>query len=271
MKKKYDLILPLGGACSCTQALRAANLQFLSFPYDWGVPNGSGDLVCRAEVIASDFKDWFNKEDLVRGEQVSPKGAIMYRNMRTRNSFPHDFLVSDDFETAYPVVAEKYRRRIQRMNSCITSSRNVLIFHLDTPIQPAPTPLADCHDALSKLGARYPGVRFDLCLLRLEKGRPAADLVEEHPDERLTVLTFDYKDYAPDAMPYSVDLQTVAGILQARFSVRDYRSPEERKAKARKRRLAKFAEAGVSNELQYRLYELKRFISGLRKVFCRAK
>lgn len=267
MRKKYDLILPFGRACSCSQVLRAANLQLLSFPYDWTAPVEEDDLVRRTDIILNDFKDWFNKEDFVRGEQVSAKGAIMYRNVRTRHSFPHDFMAADDFESTFPIIAEKYRRRIERMNSCIRSSRSVLIFHLDTPIQPDPTPLADCQYALDKFSARHPGIRFDLCLLRLQKGRPAADLVEEHPDEHLTVLTFDYKDYSPGAMPYSVDLSTVAKILQARFSVRDYRSPDERKERKRQLQRSKFAANGASNAFQYRILKLKRLVSVLWKTF----
>ena len=35
MTGKYDLILPIGEACSCSQSLRTAGLQFASFPWDW--------------------------------------------------------------------------------------------------------------------------------------------------------------------------------------------------------------------------------------------
>ena len=42
--KTYDFIFGLGNACSCTQTLREADLQVLSFPFDWVILSGADDL-----------------------------------------------------------------------------------------------------------------------------------------------------------------------------------------------------------------------------------
>lgn len=60
-EKKYDFVFGIGEACSCSTALRAAHLQIQSFPTDW---LAGGDIKERTALIVSDFKDFFNAEDL---------------------------------------------------------------------------------------------------------------------------------------------------------------------------------------------------------------
>ena len=63
MKKQYDLIFGIGEACLCSQALRNDNLQVFSYPFDWVY----GTLLHnRVEILTNRFKDFFNKEDLVK-------------------------------------------------------------------------------------------------------------------------------------------------------------------------------------------------------------
>ena len=79
MTGTYDLIFSIGEACSCSQCLREAGLQFASFPWDWiAFP----DLPGRAELMGNGYRDWLEREDL---EFVGPgagSGKALYRNRR---------------------------------------------------------------------------------------------------------------------------------------------------------------------------------------------
>ena len=50
--KEYDLAFSLGSSCGVSQALRAAGLQFASYPLDW---LGSRDVRRVAKVVAGNF------------------------------------------------------------------------------------------------------------------------------------------------------------------------------------------------------------------------
>ncbi len=94
MPTTYDLAIPLGEACSATQVLRAAGLQYLSFPYDWigtsetETERAKHDLVTRATQLASRFDGWLkpedftffattpdNKKDVYINKPLGPKGS----------------------------------------------------------------------------------------------------------------------------------------------------------------------------------------------------
>lgn len=57
-KEKYDLILSIGEACSCTQALRKSNLQIFSYPFDWlfGASFETEVLSESIKILTADYK-----------------------------------------------------------------------------------------------------------------------------------------------------------------------------------------------------------------------
>ena len=59
--KEYDFAFSCGYSCAVTEALRAADLQFASFPFDWTASPGFRRC---AKMIADDFKGWMEKDDL---------------------------------------------------------------------------------------------------------------------------------------------------------------------------------------------------------------
>ena len=61
--KEYDLAFSLGSSCGVSQALRAAGLQFASYPLDW---LGSRDVRRVAKVVAGNFEKLFG--DLYIGQ-----------------------------------------------------------------------------------------------------------------------------------------------------------------------------------------------------------
>ena len=59
-------------------------------------------------------------------------------------------------------------------------------------------------------------------------------------------MAFDYADHAPGVPDYTVDFKTLVPFLKARFSVKDYRTAEEKRAWSEMRRRKKYEKAGVS-------------------------
>ena len=130
---KYDLIFSMGEACSCSELIRLNNYQDFSYPFDWVA---GLTFLERAKILANDFKDFINKEDLVKLEEKNNlENCFIYRNKTNNIYFYHDFYDNVDFDEMYIKVKEKYDRRINRLINNIKKSKNILIIYLETPIK----------------------------------------------------------------------------------------------------------------------------------------
>ena len=80
--KSYDLAFSLGFSCGTTQALRAAGLQFASFPLDWvGVPS----LAVSVRAVEGGFAHWLEADDLKLVAEIlqrHPGKVPVYVNFR---------------------------------------------------------------------------------------------------------------------------------------------------------------------------------------------
>ena len=258
--EKYDLIFGLGRACACSQMLRRASLQLLSFPWDWLTSDRSvgPDLRFRADTLCNGFNSWFTPGDIeeLPSEDWAPNRRCKSRS--TRIAYLHDFPKSMSVEEAFPAVKAKYERRLARLRRLIASSKTVLVACLDLPGLCAPTPLEDVRYARIRLAEAFPGAKFDFVLFSWEKGRGFEDRIESTPEDGLLHIVFDFKDNTFGKPDYAVDLDRLASILRSRFEVRDYRSAAERKAQKRRSLEAKMRAAGVDSRLQYSLLRLGR-------------
>lgn len=269
MTKTYDLVVPLGFACSCSQIMRQAGLQLASFPWDWvGTPPPSE----RCRLICEGFRDWMNLEDLQWAGKNDTFGHEEVRNVRTGLIIMHDFAQGVPIEQQYPAIAEKYARRIARLDRLLRESRKILLVHIDTPVSPRPLPPEDCLKAIEIMSAKYPNAEFNFLLVSLEPGRPLKDRVDETPLPGVRRIAFDFKSYAPGAPAYGIEVGMIATLLEKEYRVRDYRTKEERESflrarkKKRGQKLArKMEELGAATPAQYWLYRARRV---LRNVLC---
>lgn len=268
--KKYDLIFGLGAACSCTQTLRKAGLQLLSFPCDWCGPEdryATGepvlhDLCIRAKQLCTSFAGCFDPEDF-KSCGVDPRNRfLVYRNVKTGCLFNHDIPNGSDFSAAFAEMTAKYRRRTARILKILSTAKDVLIVRLDRPDQLTPTPLDDCRQARAILSERFPGVRFDLILFSFEKGRRFEDRLDEAIENGLRRVTFDYKDPDPDSPPFQPALALTAAVLRESYQVAEYRTREEIAAGNRRERLKRYAKFGATTYLGYRLARIKCALLG---------
>lgn len=270
MKKHYDLIFGIGRACSCSQSLRAADLQLASFPWDWIIDPGAQG---RVEIICNDFKDWLNLEDL---EQRAPHTIYVKEyifNKRNNLLFLHDFKIGIPIKEQFASVKAKYARRIARLNSCIKSSKApVLAVCIDAPHLTEPTSLDEMRECRRMLETKYPGTKFDMLLINRDSNRSFKERLEEEPEPGLMRAAFEYKDMAPGRPIFAIDIPLMGEYLKSRFTVRDYRTPAEYAAYAahqkelrKETRMVKMQEAGASNRFEYMLIRLKKRLTRIFK------
>ena len=259
VKEKFDLIIGLGPACSCTMSLRRAGLQHLSFPYDWIGPKENTteydvDVRHRAENIADEFRGrWLMPEDFTHLDPPPTHPRDCYFNDRLQLLFIHDFEKGDDFATAFPKIQAKYRRRIGRLLELIRGSKRVLLLRVDRPDLAVRTRLEDCKAAVKVLSNHFAPVRFELLALHCERGRSYADRIETDHGDGVRSLVFDYDVDKGDRPGYQPNIGMIAQILASRYSVRDYRTTEERAAGKRRARQKEYEKFGVRNWWQLRL------------------
>ena len=133
MKEKYDLIFGIGEACSCTSALRAARLQFASYPFDWLYGT---DFIGRCTILASKFNRFIKQsdlEDMHQTNQDTHNLCEIYHNKHNDLTFNHDFAFGYSLDKTYPTVYEKYMRRISRLLESVNKSHRVLVVYIETP------------------------------------------------------------------------------------------------------------------------------------------
>lgn len=234
MRRKYDLIFGLGPACSCSETLRHAGLQLLSFPFDWLNPtNYDGDLLRRADFVCNKFNGWIRMEDFECLGEVSNTGMERCRNEALGLNFIHDFPFGKPIGETFDAVASKYQRRIGRLLQLISRSQSVLVVRLDLPHFDHATPLADCRLCREKLMCAFPGTRFDFLLFQPANGIAFADRIVERPDKGLVRIRFDYAlPPGPGILPHAVNVRLTGKVARELVSVRDYRTHAERESHA---------------------------------------
>jgi hypothetical protein len=223
MKKTYDIAFSCGSVCAVTQALRAANAQFASFPFDW---TGTPSLVRCAKMVADDFAHWIDREDLeffdIRRGGLNKR---VYRNRRTGFAFVHDFTLFKPFDETYPAEAAKYARRIARFQKDLSAAKRVLVVAIEWPILPR---LSD--DALAEakrlLEARYPNATFDILYFYCEDGHRDARVVSDA--DGVTVVACDYRTYIEGKLDHVVDNAELIRYLNENVSVADPRTDAEK-------------------------------------------
>jgi len=248
--KRFDMAFSMGFSCGGTMALRRAGLQFVSYPLDW---IGSPGIVKSAQMIASDFNGWFEKDDLrlvaVRGGSFQNN---VYQNVRTRFGFPHDFPRFFRFEEKFDETKAKYDRRIARFLADLGKAKTALVVYIERPINPRACDV-DLVEAKRILEKRFPDVVFELVYFHLVMGR--ADFAEKTVADGITAVACDYGQLDHSEMSHAIRTDVPSAYIRERFAVDDRRTDEEKatyaaKEKAKRRRYF----GNRLNEIKYRIY-----------------
>ncbi len=213
MKKRYDFVFSLGQACSCTENLRKAKLQVLSYPFDWLYGTS---LEARIGLLVNDFRDWFRKDDFEFDSDKPGSKFHVYRNVRTGLIFNHDFPRSDDFTTGYGKVCARYKRRTARLIKKIEASAKVLAVYVEQPYARDFVPdhkLIYCKD---RLNSRFRDSTVDLLYVHRGDSRDARWRTIANG---VTTLSLDYRSTAPDALDYQVDRILLSNAMKSRIGL----------------------------------------------------
>ena len=226
--KTYDFAFSCGYSCAVTQALRTANLQFASFPFDWMASPG---IRACARMIAADFAHWMEREDL---ELVDVRrGGInkhIYRNRRTGFGFVHDFSSYRTFDENYPLESDKYVRRIARFRTCLGAAKTALAVCVEWPNLPR-IEAGQLLEVRRILAAKYPSVVFDIAYFHEQDGVKALEPVEVVPG--IVTGGVDYRTFEHGELNHEMDNAFLVEWLKANVSVTDPRTPEEKARYAR--------------------------------------
>lgn len=265
--KKYDLVFSVGGTCACSLALRAAGLQHLSMPWDsieFDLPNGGADLPLRLAIMESGFSDWMKEEDLDFMKDDTATGKAQYRNRRYNSVFPLDFPNGVPLNKSYPMVKDKYDRRVARFNCIVKEAKTcILSVYMDTP-GTLPADIGTCQEAQMRLQALYPWVKVEFLMFSQEDGRTYSERKIEHVRDGFTRVSFDFKDNGSgQSNCHSVDVKQCASALRSLATV-EGKAPT--KARFRRTLREKMHEAGAANIWQYFLCRRINDLSHLKKA-----
>ncbi len=211
----FDIIFSLGDACSCTETLRLAKLQDLTYPFDWLL---DGDFKLRAGILLDEFKTWFNKEDLELVD--SYKKNHVYTNKKTNITYIHDFYNDKTFDIAYPEVKTKYKRRQERLLTALDEAKTALLVYVNSPNK-AMIANSDFKEISDKLKIKFPTTEINILYFY-----NVADVLQENAiikqlDENITKVIFDYNAYTKN-FPWEINREALLFFLSS-FSIRQKR------------------------------------------------
>ena len=254
-KSKYDVIFSMGAACSCSQALREAGLQFSSFPFDWLT---GPDICSRAQMVADGFSGWLEPDTLLPIEAPRLSTTAWYRDT-FGYCFIHDFQANVPIEEALPAFGEKYRRRVARLLRLLDGAGRALAVYIESGGSSETSGIDAAEAAHAILSKRRPGVKIDILFLKYEEGVPFKQREDESGDG-WRVVRYDFKDRKEE--DWRVDWRQVAKWLKNEYEVVDCRTSEEKaqwKSRARKKKYAEFKATNwwgyAVTKIQYKIYK----------------
>ena len=254
MKRKYDVVFGMGAACSCSQALREAGLQLASFPFDWV---GGPGACFKAQMMVDDFAGWFGPETFTRLEPPKFSTAAWYRDKFGFTPI-HDFHADVPFDEELPKVREKYRRRIDRLARLLDAAKRALVVYIESDGFETAS-VEDAARVRETLAGRWPGVAFDVLLMKYREGVPFSRRIDESGDG-WRLVQYDFKDRGEEE--WRVDWRQVARWMKGEYEVADYRTADEKSQWKRLSRKQKYAEFKAANwwdytvtKVQYKMYK----------------
>ena len=213
-KKKYDFVFSLSEACSSTQALRDANLQNRSYPFDWLY---GSDFKGRINILLSEFNRFIDIDDLV-DENIN-NGDLnnlchIYSNKYNGIVFNHDFPENESLNTSYNKVLEKFQRRINRLFNNINCSKKILFVYIETPNIKIKTSNEDILESMKKIKNKYPDKEIDLLIFSNDKLIKKNKYILEKLSENITKVRANYKRHEHDKIPYRVKHKFLVKLLK---------------------------------------------------------
>lgn len=225
MKKKYNLYISLGAACSCSETLRRHGLQLFSYPMDWC---RGGSFLARVKCVADGYRNFFNRQDL---QFLSPDNPThdAYQNTRTGIVFNHDFAVNVPFESQYPAIYQKYQRRINRLLKQLEEADSVCFVYMGIPSNHTSVPDAELLQAHHLLQEAFKGKEIGLLYL-FNNGAALSAKTDFQLAKGVRKICFNYQEPGP-VTSIAVDRYKLRTIFKDYVLDEPYRVSLKRKMK----------------------------------------
>lgn len=240
--KTYDFIFSLGFGCAVSQALRDLGLQRGSYPFDW---IGTIGPLMAPRMMAADFKDWFNREDLKLWDVRFEGGHIarLYKNVKTGFGFAHDFSNAEELYTTYEAAREKYERRIARFKKVMAASKTVLAIYLTRPQDARPTDeeLREARETIAKL---YPAATIEILCFYEDESCTRAEEVSS--TDGVSVVKAHYRQYKNGEIFHVVNREQLVAYLREHVTIVNPMTPEEMRAQEKEKKRAYLASLGTT-------------------------
>ena len=261
MRKHYDCLFSLGAACASSQALRFANMQFASYPFDWV---GGSDIVTRAKLVANGFEHWLDADQLELTDVLLGKiNQRIYRNRLTGISFIHDFPVDGYLSDDLPLIRAKYDRRIRRLYADIGRSKCVLVVYNEIPYRTKAAD-ADILEAHRLIQDRFPGVCIDL--VHFSQDLTAKKMRKTKLSDHVTTVAVDYHAIEDGFVSLAAHPEPICRYLLENACTTDIRTEEGKRKFAEidaRRDEVRYAGRGLTLWINKRLYRLYRRLERL--------
>lgn len=210
--KTYDLIFSIGQACSGSDNLRLHKLQDFSYPLDW---LAGSTLQGRVEIVASKFKNFLSKEDLVFEAANPSVSCDAYKNTFNDLTFNHDFPMNVPLDESFDEVKAKFDRRIKRLLNKIEQSKNVLFVYVALPTQKNQPEINEILvKAQSDLQKAFPHVECEILYLRHEKQLPVNNFLFEEVSDRVLIVHLFNQDTKNNLPDWAVDFDNAASVFK---------------------------------------------------------
>lgn len=157
---KFDLVFSIGEDCGCAMLLRDARIRDMSSPFDW-LTNATYKM--RMDLLANRFAGFLVREHL--NPMVKPTVGYFdadndyYADAATGFYFYHDFPAGMSLTESYPLVKDKYDRRISRLMERLECGGNVLLVWWSRSKRISDEELTS---SLAKVQDAYPTAKFHL-------------------------------------------------------------------------------------------------------------
>jgi hypothetical protein len=223
--KEYDLAFSLGFSCGTSQALRAAGLQFTSYPLDW---TGEPNIISSVNLIVNDFTDWFEFEDfkLVDVRHGAGFCTRCYLNERTSLGFSHEFDDFHPFEESHPRIKKVYDRRVKRLLDDLHASSKTLAVYIEVSKRDRAGD-EEIINAHRQLAEKFPNAEIDL--LYVSTNEAVKKPVLKQLSANIFTAQFNYRKYDGSKVTHFIDWEPLVPVLKENFRVIDRRTVDEKK------------------------------------------
>lgn len=207
-KNKYDIIYSLGSSCATAQYMQKHFLRITSGPFDWLI---NVDFKTKIEMILNNFDRFLNLEDLALKDDKINKKTAHYINKYNNLIFLHDFPANIPLEESFPLIKQKYERRINRFYNLISKKQKVLLIWYSCDYKTEDSIVEDlCEQVCKKFNKK-----IDFLIIEHDESKN----LEEIESYKIGNNIIRYRLYAKDPLELVLGRTDVLSMIFSNFSI----------------------------------------------------